>query len=92
MAVRQRQLAATVTASQYGVSGQTNRNRLRRNAQPIRARRPYTGQIRTQRHRAAKHLNLRRADWNRVLLTDESRFTASHADQRVRVYRRKNER
>ena len=96
--LRQRQLAATVTARQYGVSGQTIRNRLRRNAQPIRARRPYTGQIMTQRHRAARllwarrHLNWRRADWNRVLFTDESRFTVSHADGRVRVYRRKNER
>jgi len=47
---------ATVTARQYGVSGQTIRNRLRRNAQPIRARRPYTGQIMTQRHRAARLL------------------------------------
>jgi len=43
---------------------------LRRNAQPIRARRPYTGQIMTQRHRAARllwarrHLNWRRADWD----------------------------
>ena len=34
--LRQRQLAATVTARQYGVSGQTIRNRLRRNAKPIR--------------------------------------------------------
>ena len=31
--LRQRQLAATVTARQYVVSGQTIRNRLRRNAQ-----------------------------------------------------------
>jgi len=50
----------------------------------------------TQRHRAAellrvrRHLNWRRADWNRVLFTDESRFTVSHADGRLRVYRRKN--
>ncbi|WAQ94934.1 TCB2-like protein [Mya arenaria] len=87
--LRQRQLAATVTARQYGVSGQTIRNRLRRNAQPIRARRPYTGQIMTQRHLAARmlwarrHLVWSRAEWIRVLFTDESRF---------RVYRRKNER
>ena len=76
-------MAATVTARQYGVSGQTIRNRLRRNAQPIRARRPYTCRIMTQRQRAARllwarrYLNWRRADWNRVLFTDESRFTVS---------------
>jgi len=34
--LRQRQLAATVTARQYGDSGQIIRNRLRRNAQPMR--------------------------------------------------------
>jgi len=34
--LRQRQLAVTVTARQYGVSGQTIRNRLHRDAQPIR--------------------------------------------------------
>lgn len=96
--LRQRDLPATVTARRYGVSAQTVRSRLRRNAQPIRARRPYTGQIMTRRHRGARllwarrHLNWRRAEWNRVLFTDESRFTLSHADGRVRVYRRKNER
>jgi len=88
--LRNRQLAATVTARQYGVSGHTIRNRLRCNAQPIRARRPYTVQIMTQRHCATRllwarrHLNWRRADWNRVLFTDESRFTVSHADGRLR--------
>ena len=61
--LHQHQLAATVTARQYGVSGQTIRNP------------PTTGQIMTQRHCAARllwarrHLNLRRADWNRVLFT-----------------------
>lgn len=96
--LRQRRLPATVTARRYGVSAQTIRNRLRSNAQPIRARRPYFGQVMTRRHRHARllwsrrHLNWRRADWNRVLFTDESRFCLSHADGRIRNYRRKNER
>ncbi|WAR30417.1 TCB2-like protein [Mya arenaria] len=52
----------------------------------------------TQRYRAARllwarrHLIWRRADWNQVLFTDESRFTVSHADGRLRVYRHTNER
>ncbi len=65
---------------------------------PIRARRPYTGQILTARHRAARlawaqrHLHWTRNNWNKVIFSDESRFTVSHADGRMRVYRRKNER
>ena len=41
--------------------------------------------------RASPHFIWRRADWNRVLFSDESRFALSHADGRTRVYRRTNE-
>ena len=96
--LRNRFLPATVTARRYGVHAQTIINRLRQNQFPIRARRPYTGQILTARHRAARllwaqrHLLFTRNQWNSVLFSDESRFTVSHADGRVRIYRRRNER
>ena len=96
--LRNRFLPATVTARRYGVHAQTIINRLRQNQVPIRARRPYTGQIMTPRHRASRllwarrHLHFRRNQWQSVLFSDESRFTVSHADGRVRIYRRRNER
>lgn len=96
--LRDRFLPATVTARRLGVTAQTIRNRLRQSHLTIRARRPYTGQILTARHRAARlvwarrHLHWTRNDWNNVIFSDESRFTVSHADGRMRVYRRKNER
>ena len=91
-------LPATVTARRYGVHPQTIINRLRKNPRPIRARRPYTGQILTGHHRVARlmwarrHLNFTRRQWQTVLFSDESRFRVSHADGQVRTYRRKNER
>lgn len=96
--LRRRFMPATMMARHYGISAQTVRNRLRSSNRPLRARRPYCGQILTRAHRAARvnwcrrHLRFRRADWNAVLFTDESRFNLSHADGRVRVYRRRGER
>lgn len=96
--LRQRHLPATVTARRYRITAQTVRNRLRARNRPIRAYRPYYGQILTRAHRAARvnwcrrHLRFTRADWNNVLFTDESRFNLSHGDGRVRVYRRRGER
>lgn len=96
--LRNRRLPATATGRQHGIHPQTVRNRLRQNVQPIRAYRPYCGQILTQRHRAARrdwcrrHLRWRRNDWRFVLFSDESRFNVSHADGRERVYRRRGER
>lgn len=93
--LRNRRLCATVTARRHGISAQTVRNRLRSNPDPIRAYRPYFGQILTDRHRAARrdwcrrHRRFRRADWRSVLFSDESRFNVSHADGRERVYRRR---
>lgn len=37
-------------------------------------------------------LNNRRRQWNNVVFSDESRFNIHHADGRVRIYRRRNER
>ena len=96
--LRNRFQPATVTARQFHVSGQTIRNRLRRNRRKIRARRPYRGPILLRRHRDARlqwsrrHLRWRRVDLNNVLFSDEARFNLSHADGRIRVYRRTGER
>ena len=86
-------LPATATARQLGVNALTIRNRLRQNNIPIRARRPYTGPIITARHRAARLLRAQRnlywtrRQWHNVIFSDESRFSVSHADDRVHVYR-----
>ena len=75
------------------VSRYTIRRRLL--AQGIRCRRPLRGQILTARHRqrrllwAHNHQVQRRQN---VVFGDESRFTLSNADRRVRVYRRLHER
>ena len=64
----------------------------------IRYRRPYRGQILTQRHRqnrlrwAPDMINNRHQNWNQVVFSDESRFSLSFADGRVRLYRRQHER
>ena len=52
--LRNWRLIATATGRQYGIHPQTVRNRLRQNVQPIRAYRPYFGQILTLLHRTAK--------------------------------------
>ena len=96
--LRNRFMPATVTARRLWVTAQTIRNRLRSIHNPLRAHRPYTGQILTARHRAARlawsrrHRLWRRNQWNNVIFSDESRFRVSFADGRVRIYRRKNER
>jgi len=74
---------------------QTVVNRLRHNAQPLRARRPYVGQVLNHRHRNARtvwarhHVRWTRAMWSRVLFNDEYRFNLSAADGKVLVFRRK---
>lgn len=96
--LRNRFKTATSTARQFGISRQTVLNRLRKNANPIRARRPYVGHIINHRNRnlrrlwAQRHLRWTRAQWARVLFSDESRFNLSFADGRVRVFRRRGER
>ena len=80
------------TGIQFGISRQTVLNRLRKNADPIRARRPYVGHIIRPHNRslwllwARSHLRWTRAQWARVLFTDESRFNLSFADGRIRVF------
>ena len=96
--LRNRRLTAAETGRQYGIHPQTVRNRLRQNVQPIRAYRPYFGQILIRRHRTARRdwccrqLHFRRADCDLILFSDECRFNLSHADGRERVYRRRGER
>lgn len=99
--LRDRFMPAVVTARNTPgthnnrISAQTVINRLRERG--IRARRPYNGQVLTQRHRrqrlqwARRHHRLTMRDWQRVLFSDESRFTLSRSDGRHRVYRRVNE-
>ena len=96
--VRNRRLTAAATGRQYGIHPQSVRNRLRQNVQPIRAYRPYFGQILTPRHRTPRrywcrrHLHFRRADWDLILFSDECWFNLSHTDGRERVYRRRRKR
>jgi transposase len=77
---------------QVTISDQTVRNRLREHE--LRPRRAATRPRLTRQHRvnrldfAREHLNWTAADWGTVLFTDESRFTLSTNDRRVRVYRR----
>ena len=52
--LRNRRLTAAATGRQYGIRPQTVRNRLTQNVQPIRAYRPYFGQILTRRHQTEK--------------------------------------
>ena len=40
---------------------------------------------------STRHLHWTRRQWHNVIFNDESRFSVSHADGRVRVYRRRNE-
>lgn len=78
------------------LSAQTIRNRLR--SANLHARRPSRGPILTPFHRrqrllwAQRHLRWTQRDWNRVVFSDESRFTLRFADGRLRVWRRPNER
>ena len=52
--LRNKRLTAAATGRQYGIHPQTVRNQLRQNFQPIRAYRPYFGQILTRRQRTAR--------------------------------------
>lgn len=78
------------------VSDQTVRNRLRESN--LRARRPVRKPRLTQRHKIARlnfarqHSEWQLRHWRPVLFTDESRFSITGCDGRVRVYRRPGER
>ena len=78
------------------VSVQTVRNRIRRAG--LKSYRPYKGLVLSPVHRAARlrwsrlYQRYTLARWNRVLVTDESRFMLSKVDGRERVWRRPNER
>ena len=78
------------------LSNQTVRNRVHEDG--MHARRPATGPILTEGHRRARldfarnHQDWQVGDWAPVLFTNESRFTVSTNDRRVRVWRRQGER
>ena len=100
--LQNRFLTATATASvtpgthKPRISAQTIRNRLAENN--LRTRRPYVGTVLTDHHRrdrlhwADRHINWTRQDWRTILFSDESRFALSNSDDRIRVYRHRNER
>lgn len=78
------------------VSSQTVRNRLRE-AQltcriPVRAPQLTVDHRRMRVNFAQEHTLWNLRDWSCVLFTDESRFTVSTSDRRVRVWRRQGER
>ena len=93
--LRRRFQTATSSARQCGISKQTVLRRLWQARQPIRPRRPYVGQVLTERHQAARlkwaqrYFRWGRQQWARVLFSDESRFKLSHHDGRSRVFRRR---
>lgn len=78
------------------MSNETVRSRLHEDG--MNARRPATGPILIPRHRRARldfarnHQHWQDGDWTPVLFTNESRFTVSTNDRRVRVWRRQGER
>ena len=96
--LRRRFQTATSSARQYGISKQTVLQRLRQARQSIWPRRPYVEQVLTARHRAARlqwaqqHFRSGRQQWARVLFSDESRFSLSYHEARIRVFRRRGER
>ncbi|KAK7090302.1 hypothetical protein V1264_010117 [Littorina saxatilis] len=83
-------------AANVRVSDQMIRNRLHEAS--LHSRRPAVRTPLTQAHRRARvewcrrHLRWTRQQWSRVLFTDESCFTLSHPDGRVRVWGRQGER
>ena len=101
---RNRHLTATETAlitvgtHNRQISPKTVGSRLREIG--LRARRPYVGLPLTQARRLRRMAWLTAhaprlfpmRQWRRVLFTDESRFTLYRADNRRRVYRRREER
>ncbi|KAK7105538.1 hypothetical protein V1264_016903 [Littorina saxatilis] len=84
------------TATNILVSDQTVRNRL--HEVNMRSRRRAVRPPLTRAHRAARlawtrrHLAWTRQQWSRELFSDESRYTLSFNDGRIRVWRRPRER
>ena len=72
------------------ISAQTVRNKLREAR--LRACRPVVRQVLTRHHRqqrrlwAQTHRRWTRQDWQKVLVTDESRFCLTKGDGRIRIY------
>ena len=97
--LRDRFTTATSTSMELlggRVTAHTIRNRLR--TAGLRARRPYFGPNLTRVHRqqrllwTRRHVRFTQRQWNTVVFSDESRFTLSFADGRIRAWRRRGER
>ena len=102
LAVRSRTINATTLRQELrrttniNASRQTIRGRL--HSFNLRSRRPAVRLPLTQHHRQARmrwcrlHQRWTRQQWSTILFTDESRFSLSQNDGRVRVWRRPGER
>ena len=98
--LRNRTVAASTTAARIPglrrIGSQTVRNWLRKHG--IRPRNPYFGAVLTPLHRCerVRWCRLLRGwtfqNWRRIWFSDESRFLLQKRDDRIRVYRRRNER
>ena len=100
--LRDRYRMATTTAQvtprthNPSISAQTGCNRPREAG--LRACRPVVRQFLTRHHRQQRCLCAKtqrrwtRQDWQKVLFTDESLFCLTRGDNRICVYRRRNER
>lgn len=86
----------TIGTHNRHISRDTVIRRLRSNN--LRCRRPARRPVLQPRHRQARlqwaqgHRNWRHREWRRVIFSDESRFCVSHADGRVRIWRRRGDR
>ena len=86
----------TIGVNNRPISGDTVRRRLRINN--LSCRRPARRPVLTQQHRHNRlqwttfHRNWRYQQWKHVIFTDETRVCISHADGRVRIWRRRGHR
>ena len=84
--LRRRFQTSTSSARQYDISKQTLLRRPRQARQPIRPRRPYVGQVLTERHRVARlqwaqmHFRWGRQQWIGFYSLMSLKFNLSHHD------------
>ena len=97
--LRNRTVAASTTAAEIPglqrISSQTVRNRFRQHG--IRLRRPYFGAVLIPLHRRERVRWCNRLtgwtfqNWLSIWFSDESRFLLQKCDDRIRVYRHRND-
>ncbi|GFT82918.1 transposable element Tcb1 transposase [Trichonephila clavipes] len=83
------------SVTHHSVSARTIRRRLQQSG--LSARRPLLGLPLTQSHRRLRRkwcdeTRIWAAEWNEVVVTDESRICLQHHDGRIRVWRHRGER